>query len=219
MTKEKNRILFKDRDDACEKLLGVLPSSLCSFDNLTVLAVSEGGVFFAEKLAKEMQCKMDILLSASIHSKVNPNLVIAKVGETEEVVIHKALTRAFGISTDYIYDEAHYVYEENILRYIKKYRDGEVLEQLKDKYVILTDECVETGLTMMTAVKTVISLGAKNIFIAVPILDKVVYESLVTVCDNIFCPHKIEDYVSIEYYYEDLDAFSFESIQKIMQNR
>jgi putative phosphoribosyl transferase len=219
MTREKNKIFFENREDAAEQMIQELPLNFCSLDNLIVLAVSEGGVLFADKLAKKMDSQMDILLSASIYSEVNPTLVIAKVGETEEVIIHKELTDAFGISTDYIYDEAHNVYEENILKYIEKYRDGKVLEQLNDKYVILTDECIETGLTMMTAVKTVISLGAKNIFIAVPILDKVVYESLVTVCDNIFCPYRIHDYVSIEYYYNNLEPFSFESINKIMKNR
>ena len=69
---------------------------------------------------------------------------------------------------------------------------------------------------MMTSVKTAISLGAKNIFIAVPVLDNFVYENLVTICDDIFCPHKINDYISIEYYYEEIEPFSFEEIAAIM---
>ncbi len=138
------------------------------------------------------------------------------LGETEEVVIHKALVEAFDIPKDYIYNEAQSKYSNEILGYIKKYRNGESLQSLEDKYVILVDECAETGLTMMTAVKTAISLGAKNIFIAVPVLDNFVYENLVTICDDIFCPHKINDYISIEYYYEEIEPFSFEEIAAIM---
>jgi len=70
----------------------------------------------------------------------------------------------------------------------------------------------------MTAIKTVISLGAKNVFIAVPIIDNMVYENLVKVCDDLFSPFKIDDYISIEYYYESLEEFSYDEIDKIMRD-
>jgi len=217
MLKDKNDFLFEDRAEASEKLIAEIPLDIFSLENIVVLGVSEGGVYFANELAKKLNVPMDILLTEHIYSYINPELVIAMVGETEEVVIHKALTEAFEIPKDYIYNEAYNKYSNKILNYIKKYRRGERLSSLEGKHVILTDECIETGLTMMTAVKTAISLGAKNIFIAVPVLDKVVYKNLVTVCDNIFCPYKIDDYISIEYYYRELDEpFSFDEIKEII---
>ena len=216
MVKDKNDFLFENRVEASVKLISELPSNIFFLDNLIVLGVSEGGVYFADKLSKKLNVEMDILLTEPIYSYINPELTIAMVSETEEIVIHRALTDAFNISKDYIYNEAYNKYSNEILKYIKKYRQGDRLKSLDGKYVILTDECVETGLTMMLAVKTAISLGAKNIFIAVPILDNVVYENLVTICDNIFCPHKIKDYISIEYYYKELEPFSFDEIKEIM---
>ncbi len=218
MTEEKNKILFKNRKDASEQLIKEFSLNVTALDNIIVLATSEGGVYFAEQISQKIGCSMDIILTEPIYSDVNKQLTIAMVGETEEVIIHKALTSAFNISKDYIYGEAASKYKKNILSHIDKYRYGLELQDLSDKYVILTDECVETGLTMMSAVKTAISLGAKNIFIAVPILDNVVYENLLTICDNIFCPHKIDDYISIDYYYEELEPFGFEEIDKIMKN-
>ena len=219
IVKEKNTPIFKDREEAAKKLIAELPLKIFTLDNVIVLAVSEGGVYFADQLSKKLGCPMDILLTEPIYSSVNRELIIAMVGETEEIVMHKALIDAFEISEDYIYSEAHKKYRENILGHIYKYRDGQPIQDLDEKYVILTDECLETGLTMMTAVKTVISLGAKNIFIAAPILDEAVYENLVTICDNIFCPYKIDDYISREYYYESLEPFGFDDIEKIMKER
>ncbi|CAA6805416.1 MAG: FIG00387830: hypothetical protein [uncultured Sulfurovum sp.] len=208
--------LFVNREEAVAALIEELPKRVFSSENTIVLGVSEGGVYFADALAKELNVPMNILLTEPIYSLINPKLSIAMVGETEEVVIHQALVHAFNIPKDYIYNEAHSKYSDEILGYMRKYRNGEGLKNLDDKYVILADECVETGLTMMTAVKTAISLGAKNIFIAVPVLDNVVYESMVMICDNIFCPHKIDDYISIEYYYEEIEPFSFKEIEEIM---
>ncbi len=218
MSNLKSMLLFKNREEALGELIKELPKQVFTEDNTIILGVSEGGVYFANELAKELNTPMDILLTEPIYSLINPELSIAMVSETEEVIIHKALVNAFNIPKDYIYNEAQNKYSDDILAYIRKYRNGKALTKLEDKYVILADECVETGLTMMAAVKTVISLGAKNIFIAVPVLDNVVYESLVTICDNIFCPHKIDDYISIEYYYEEIEPFSFEEIAEIMKN-
>ena len=217
MEQEIKRTFFRDREDAAERLIAEIPLNIYSLDNVIVLATSEGGVYFGDKLAKKLGCRLEILFTEPIYSEINKKLIIAMVGETEEIVMHRALTDAFGISKDYIYGEAQRKYTEHILSYIERYREGVPLQDLNDKYVILIDECVETGLTMMTAVKTAISLGAKNIFIAAPILDNVVYENLVTICDNIFCPLKINDYISIEYYYDKIDPFSFEEIETIMK--
>jgi len=216
MLKEKNKTIFKNREEAFKELFDELPLDVFSLDETIVLGVSEGGVYFAEELSKKLDCRMDILLTEPIYSSINPTLVIAMVGETEEIVMHKALTDAFNIPIDYIYAQADKKYQEKIISYKKKYRQGQKLEGLENKYVILVDECVETGLTMMASVKTAISLGAKNIVIAVPILDNVVYANLLTICDNLFCPHKIDDYVTIEYYYKSLEPFSFEEIERIM---
>jgi len=216
---ESSTVIFKNRADASEALIEMLPKEILKPHESVVLGVSEGGVYFANGIAKALGSRLDLLLTAPIFSAVNPELVIAMIGETEELVMHRALIEAFEISKDYIYSEAHRKYREAIISYIHRYRQGSRLEGLEDKYVVLVDECVETGLTMMTAIKTVISLGAKNVFIAVPILDNVVYNNLLNVCDNLFCPHKIDDYVSIEYYYERLEPLGFEEINTIMKNK
>jgi len=210
---------FEDRADASDQLIETLPIALLSDNHTVVIGVSEGGVYFADKIAKACESQMDILLTEPILAPNNPELAIAMVSETEEVVMHKALVDAFDINEDYVYSEAHRKYEENVLSYVYKYRKGKDLISLEGKYVILADECIETGLTMMVALKSVIARGAKNIYIATPILDKAVYQNLLTVCDGVFCPHKIKDYISIEYYYENFEVLDFEEISMIVKDQ
>ncbi len=210
---------FEDREDASKQLIETLPIELFTKNETVVIGVSEGGVYFADKISKAINAQMDILLAEPILAPNNPELAIAMVSETEEVVIHKALVDAFEINEDYVYGEAHRKYEEEVLSYVYKYRKGKDLISLKGKYVILADECIETGLTMMVALKSVIARGAKNIFIATPILDKGVYQNLLTVCDGVFCPHKIQDYISIEYYYKDFERLNFEEISSMVHDQ
>jgi putative phosphoribosyl transferase len=209
---------FEDREDAAIELIDTLPLELLQDNETVVIGVSEGGVYFADKIVKVIHSQMDILLTEAILAPNNPELTIAMVSETEEVVMHKALIDSFGINEDYVYGEAQRKYDEEVLTYVYKYRKGKDLVSLEGKYVILTDECVETGLTMMVALKSVIARGAKNIYIATPILDKGVYENLLNVCDGVFCPHKIQDYISIEYYYKNFDPFTFDDISEIIDS-
>ena len=210
---------FENNEDAAVKLIETLPLKLLQDNETVVIGVSEGGVYYADQIAKAAEAQMDILLMEPILAPNNPELAIAMVSETEEVVMHKALIDSFDISEDYIYGEAHRKYEEEVLAYVYKYRKGKELVSLKGKYVILTDECIETGLTMMVALKSVIAREAKNIYIATPILDKTVYENLLSVCDGVFCPHKVQDYISIEYYYKDFEVLGFEEISKIVKQQ
>jgi len=212
-------VYFEDREDASKQLIETLPIELLSKNETVVIGVSEGGVYFADQISKAVDAQMDILLTEPILAPNNPELVIAMVSETEEVVMHKALIDAFEINEDYVYGEAHRKYEEEVLSYVYKYRKGKDLISLEGKYVVLADECIETGLTMMVALKSVIARGAKNIYIATPILDKGVYQNLLTVCDGVFCPHKIQDYISIEYYYKDFQRLDFEEISSIINNQ
>ncbi len=210
---------FEDREDASKQLIETLPIELFSKNETVVIGVSEGGVYFADQISKAINAQMDILLTEPVLAPNNPELAIAMVSETEEVVMHKALIDAFEINEDYVYGEAHRKYEEEVLSYVYKYRKGKDLISLKGKYVVLADECIETGLTMMVALKSVIARGAKNIFIATPILDKGVYQNLLTVCDGVFCPYKIQDYISIEYYYKDFQRLNFEEISSMVNNQ
>jgi putative phosphoribosyl transferase len=210
---------FENKEDAAAKLIETLPLKLLQDNETVIIGVSEEGVYFADQIAKATEAQMDILLTEPILAPNNPELAIAMVSETEEVVMHKALIDSFDISEDYIYSEAHRKYEEEVLAYVYKYRKGKELVSLKGKYVVLADECIETGLTMMVALKSVIAREAKNIYIATPILDKTVYENLLSVCDGVFCPHKIQDYISIEYYYKDFKTLDFEEICEIVKQQ
>ncbi|MBD3788794.1 MAG: hypothetical protein IE885_00235 [Campylobacterales bacterium] len=210
--------VFQDRNDAAKKLIDALPLELLQENEAVIIGVSEGGVYYADQIAKATNAQMDILLTEPIAAPNNPEIAIAMVSETEEVVMHKALIDAFGINEDYVYNEAQRKYEEEVLTYVYKYRKGNELLPLKGKYVVLVDECIETGLTMMVALKSVIEQEAKNIYIATPVLDKTVYQNLLSVCDGVYCPHKIHDYISVEYYFKNFETSNFEEIVEIVKS-
>ncbi|RLA76052.1 MAG: hypothetical protein DRG30_03680, partial [Epsilonproteobacteria bacterium] len=197
-------------------LIEVIPSNFLESDNAMVIGVSEGGVYFADKISKAFHVEMDILLTEPIMAPNNSKLAIAIVSETEDMVMNKILIDAFEIDEDYVYSEANRKYEETILSYVYKYRKGIPLRSLEGRHIILVDESIETGLTMTVALKSMIEMNVKSIYVAAPVLDQTVYNNLLSLCDGVFCPHRIQDYISIEYYYEKLEKLDFETLEKII---
>ena len=210
-------VIYKGRDEAVRELIEVIPQNLFMDGESVVVGISEGGVYFADRIATAFGVEMDILLTEPILAPNNPELPIAIVSETEDVVMDKALIDAFEIDEDYIYSEASRKYDETILSYAYKYRKGIPLRPLTGKQVILVDESIETGLTMTVALKSMIEMGVKSIYIAAPVLDQTVYDNLLNLCDGVFCPNRIRDYISIEYYYETLEKLDFERLEKLIE--
>jgi len=213
------KIYFEDRKDAAGQLFDSLPADLFQDrDNLLIVALSTGGVLVADDIAKRLECDMDILISEDILAPKNRELSIAKVSEVQEIVIHTELINSFGIDEDLVYDEAKRVYTDKIIPYIYKYRKGEPIQSMEGKVVLLIDECVETDLTVMVAIKSMIAMDVKNVYVATPILDKTAYSSLLNISDGVFAPHQIRDYISIEYYYRNLDRPESSQIERILEN-
>ena len=212
-----NKIYFNNIEEASDELISILPKDILSSDETVVISVSKEGLFFAKNISKAMNCDLDILITEPIKAPNNTSLSIAMVSETKEVIMNKSLIDSFDIGEDYIYEEADIQYRDKILEHIETYRRGKELVGVDGKYVVLVDDCIETGLSMMLALKSVIERGAKNIFIATPILDKIVYDNLITICDGVFCIHTIQDYISIEYYYEKFDCFDCKNIIEVIE--
>lgn len=216
---QKYKHILKDRKDAARKLRDVIPMQKLKEESWKVIAVSPGGLDIASQICERTKNEIDFLFSEAIFAPNNPECEIARVSEKEEMVINESLVLAFDIKYDYIYGEAHRKQEEKNLSSIYKFRKGKPFTSMTDKVVLLVDEGSETGLKLLTAIKTILVMRPKAVYIAVPVLPKDVLESLEPFADELFFLYDIEDYVETELYYEELPQVEDETIEKILGNK
>lgn len=216
VSSELNEPMFSDREDAIAKLIEVLPKDKIENDNMLIVCISTQAVPVAEEIAKKFNLSYDLLFSEHIYAPNNKECVIGMVSETEEIVLHDELVDSFGINLDFIYGEAHRKYEEKILPCVYKFRKGDLISSLKDKNVLLIDEGCETGMTVMVAIKTAISGGAKSVAYATPLLSVDVEYSLEPVTDEIFFVHKISSFIDVDFYYKALKELDTDEVLEII---
>ncbi|MFT7860519.1 MAG: phosphoribosyltransferase [Sulfurimonas sp.] len=209
--------LLENREDAARKLAEVLPMPKLKEEQWELIAVSKGGLELGAYLKQRLKNRLDILFLEPIMAPNNPECEVARVSETEEIVIQENLINSFGIQLDYIYGEAHRKHEEGILSNIYKLRKGRPFSSMKDKVVLLLDEGSETGTKFMTALKTVLAQSPKAVYIAVPVIPSDVLETLETFVDNIYFLHDIDDYVETDLYYKKLEKVDDERVEQILE--
>lgn len=213
------RALFKNRADAANQLKELLPLDRMKNERWSLISVSSGGLVIASTMNTRLKLPFDFIFSASITAPQNAECELARVSETEEIVIHQALVDSFDIQVDYIYGEATRKHEEKILGSIYQYRKGEHFKSMKGKTILLIDEGSETGLKMMCAIKTAFAQKAKAVYVAAPIMPTSVVEALDPLVDGIFCLQEIEDYVDTGYYYQEFEPVDEETIETILEKR
>ena len=209
--------IIVDRKDAATKLLDVIPMNQLKDENWDIVAVSRGGLELAACIKGKLSNNLEILFLEAIMAPNNPECEVARVSETEEIVINEQLVSAFEIQYDYIYGEAHRKHEEKILSRIYQYRKGQPFPSMTNKVVLLVDEGSESGSKFMTALKTILAQAPKAVYIAVPVLPSDVLETLEQFVDDIFFLHDIDDYVETALYYEHLEPMNDEKIEKILE--
>lgn len=208
---------FKDRKAAAKELRDTLPTEQMRMDNWNMVAVSTGGLEVAYYVNQRLDLPIDMLFSASIVAPHNAECEIARVCETEEIVMHDALCRSFDIQLDFVYGEAARKHEEKILPDIYKYRKGRHFESKKNKTVVIFDEGSETGLKLLLAIKAILAQDPKAVYIAVPVLPQEVLEAIEPLVDEIFFLKELINYKETPCYYESFEDVEEELITMILK--
>ncbi|MDF1882065.1 phosphoribosyltransferase [Sulfurimonas sp. MAG313] len=210
---------YKDREDAAAQLMDALPIERIRAEKWKIIAVSAGGLKIASIIAARTNTDVDILFSQAIYAPSNAECELGRVSETEEIVVHEELIEAFDIQYDYIYGEAHRKHEEKILASIYQFRKGVQFPQLKDEHVLLIDEGCESGMKLMTGIKTAMNMDAKAVFVAIPVAPRSVAQALNQIVDESYIVHEVNDYVKTYCYYKEFAMVSDKDIEEILEKQ
>ncbi|CZE47937.1 sodium:proton antiporter [Campylobacter geochelonis] len=217
MITPRQKLSFKDRLDAAQMLYDVLPLDDIMQKKPLLVCSSLDSVVLVDYIARKLKLSYELLFTENIVSPINPDCIIAMVSETEEIVVIDELVKSFGINLDYVYGESSRKYEEKILKNVYKYRKGELIGSFEGKNILLMDEGCETGITALTCLKSIISLNAKSVSYATPLIASDVVQNLSIVTDQIYTVHSIANFVEVDFYYDDKTKANSQKIISILE--
>jgi putative phosphoribosyl transferase len=159
-------MLFKDRRQAGERLAEQL-HAYRGQDPL-ILAVPRGGVEIAAPIFEQTGGEMDLMITRKIGAPSQPELAIGAVTSDGSALLNDDLISRIGVDQDYI-NQAIAREKAEIERRLKLYRGERPLPKVENRRVILVDDGVATGYTLLMAVRSLQKLNPAELVLAVSV--------------------------------------------------
>lgn len=156
---------FKDRKDA-GKQLGMYLKSKYKQENPLVIGVARGGVEVGYYVAKVLNAEFSLMVSRKLSFPGHPELGFGAVSEQSEVYV-SGLGRDMldqGTIEDIIEQQL-----KEVKRRVELYRGGLPFADMKDRVVIVVDDGIAMGVTLVPVINLCRQNGASKVVIAVPV--------------------------------------------------
>ncbi|HVX64110.1 MAG TPA: phosphoribosyltransferase family protein [Pirellulales bacterium] len=206
--------MFRDRADAAQQLAKKLRRR--TFRNPLVLAIPRGGVATGAVLARELGADLDVVLARKLRAPYQPELAIGALSEAGEVYLNHHADEALGITEEYLAEERQRQLGE-IARRKRLFRQVKPQEPIAGRSVIVTDDGIATGSTMIAALQMIKAQHAHETIVAVPVASP---DRLVAVrqwCDEVVCLLAPETFWAIGQFYRDFSQVEDEEVVEILR--
>jgi putative phosphoribosyl transferase len=193
-------IMFRDRKDAGRRLAEMLKER--ELHDPLVLAIPRGGVVTGAMLAQELGAELDVVLSRKLRAPGQPELAIGAIPEDGCVYLNPHILEILDVRDEYLAQERRHQLTE-IARRKKLFRSIRPRATIAGRSVIVTDDGIATGSTMIAALQTIKSQNPREVFVAVPVASPDRLDEVRHWCEEIICLLAPEAFWAIGPFYED----------------
>jgi len=175
--------------------------------DVMVLAIPMGGVPVAYEVAKELKAPLDVIMAKKIGAPFNQELAIGAVTWNGAVLLDEDMVQKWSISRDYVGDISRKLIKDMADK-LNELRAGQgSFPKLFDRIVIIIDDGIATGNTMIAAVEAVRDQGAREVVIATPVLPKELVETMELVAPLAYIQAP-DDFEAVGQYYHEFEPTS-----------
>lgn len=208
--------MFKNREEAGRLLSEKLKPIVSNKKNTILLAIPRGGVVVAKEIAVMLELPLDVITPRKIGAPFNPELALGAVSPEGQVYISDEVVSLIGASKSFIEEEIRRQLLEAKRRMLL-YRKEKPFSVVK-KEVIIVDDGVATGATMLVAVRSVRAKEAKKVVVATPVISPEAYDLLKKEADEVISLLVPSTFYAVGEFYEDFRQVSDEEVLEILSS-
>ena len=210
-----NQTLFADRAEAGWRLVERLRGE--SLEKPLVLAIPRGGVEVGAVLARGLGAELDVVLSRKLRAPHQPELALGAVSENGEVYLNHFASAMTDAGDAYVEAERQRQLAE-IVRRKALIRAVRPQAPIAGRTVILTDDGIATGATMIAALHWVRRAGAREIIVAVPVGSPDRLDAIRPLCDRLVCLLEPEAFWAIGQFYRDFEQVEDSRVVELLRH-
>jgi putative phosphoribosyl transferase len=206
--------MFRNREDAARQLAEKLKER--ELHDPLVLAIPRGGVVTGAVLARELGADLDIVLSRKLRAPGQPELAIGAISEDGQVYLNHYAQEFLDVMEEYLAEERRYQMAE-IARRKKLFRAVRPQAPIAGRSVIVTDDGIATGSTMIAALQAVKTQKPQEVIVAVPVASPDRLKEVHHWCDDVVCLLRPEEFWAIGQFYEDFTQVEDEEVLQLLR--
>lgn len=204
---------FRNREDAGKRLAEAL--SEYRGKDAMVLALPRGGVVLGAAVAREIGGELDLMIARKIGHPLDPEYAVCAVAEEGEPFCNPA--EKAQLEEGWL-KEATRTAREEIRRRRARYLGKAVQPGLEGRIVLLVDDGVATGLTMLAAIDEVKRQRPGMLVVAVPVAPADTARALEAKADRLVALVVDEGFLGyVGAYYEEFEQVEDEEVLRLLK--
>jgi putative phosphoribosyl transferase len=205
---------FRDRAEA-GRLLGAELASRKLPRDVIVLALPRGGVPVGFEVARALAAPLDVVVVRKLGVPWQPELAMGAIASGGIRFLDEKLIRQVGISQAAL--EAIAAREaQEVRRREQLYRGDRPALDLRNRTVILVDDGLATGSTMLAAVKCVTSLEPSAVIVGAPVASKTACAHLRERAHECVCLATPHPFLAVGEWYTDFGQTSDAEVRNLL---
>jgi predicted phosphoribosyltransferase len=206
--------MFYNREDAAHQLAEKLRGR--KLRHPLILAIPRGGVVIGAILAQKLGAELDVVLSRKLHAPGQPELALGAISEDGSIYLNHYAREYPDLTDDYLIEERSRQVAE-IERRKKLFRDVRPPASIQDRSVIVTDDGIATGSTMIAALQTAKLKDPHELVVAVPVVSPERIPEIRRWCDDLVYLFAPEEFWAIGQFYEDFEQIPDDQVVALLR--
>lgn len=205
---------FRDRRDAGRVLAQQLSSYRGNAD-VVVLGLARGGVPVGWEVAAALQAELDVFLVRKLGVPHWPELAMGALASGGQVVMNDDVLNSLHITED----QVHAVIDRETAELNRRehaYRGGRPLADIRGKIVILVDDGIATGASMLAAARAVRVSGPHAVIVGVPVGPVSAYREFAKDADDVVCATTPAAFEAVGQVYSDFHQVSDDEVCELL---
>jgi predicted phosphoribosyltransferase len=205
--------MFRDRQEAAERLACKL--RLRVLHDPLVLAIPRGGVVLGATLADLLHADLDLILSRKLRAPGRPELALGALAEDGTVYLDPFVRDWPDGIRNYLEVEKR-LQASVIARRKKLFRAVRPAAPVVGRSVVVTDDGIATGSTMLAALDVVRGQRPREIIAAVPVCPADRISLVRRCCDDLVYLESPESFVAVSRSYTNFPEVSDEEVRDLL---